>query len=277
MSEVGSLYNGRWAHCRMGEWVPWGAGIRNVHVNESRGPSESETDAGAVRRRFVRWFESMVEYEDVRELIKITDDDRDGHVLIFSSEGFRGSYRVLRIAVYDFTGSIKLLSENDTIVDKLVPFKTFITFVRYLYMTGCSGELMCETALIDMLQGVIVKYAREGITLEVRHVLDHSGVKEVWLWSKLKTPLVKEERLPYVNVIDAYQVKTKTSAGGGWYWLCRTREQAIARGFIVDAGGDECVGEPGGVGDDGAPGKAPSGHVVALMRLNRKLLRFVVK
>jgi hypothetical protein len=165
----------------MGEWVPWGAGIRDVHVNESRGPSDSETDARAVRRRFVHWFESVVEYEDVRELIRIRDDERDGHVLIFSSASCRGSYRVLRIAVYDHTGSILLLSENDTPVGEWVPFKTFITFVRYLYMTGCSGKLMCETALIDMLQGVIVKYAREGITLDVHTVSDSGGVKEIWL------------------------------------------------------------------------------------------------
>ena len=256
----------------MGDWVPWGAGIRCVHVNESRGPSESETDAGAVRRRFVHWFESMVEYEDVRELIEITDDERDGHVLIFSSASFRGSYRVLRFAVYDDIGSIKLLKDTDTVVDKWVPFKTFITFVRYVYSWGCSLELMCETALIDMLQGVIVKYAREGITLEVRHVLDHCGVKEVWLWSKIKTPLVKEERLPHVNVIDVYRVKTKISAAGGWHWLCTTREGAIARGFVVDAGGDECVGEPcSSVHDDAEGGVEPDGFVGQLFTLDRKL------
>jgi hypothetical protein len=256
----------------MGDWVPWGAGIRYAHVNESRGPSESETDAGAVRRRFVRWFESVVEYEDVRELIRITDDERDGHVLIFSSGSFRGSYRVLRIAVYDYTGSIKLLSENDTIVDKWVPFKTFITFVRYLYMTGCSGELMCEPALIDMLQGVVVKYAREGVTLDVRTVSDSGGVKEIWLWNEIKTPRVEEDRLPHVNVIDAYRVKTKTSAGGGWYWLCRTREQAIARGFVVDAGGDDCVGEPcSSVHDDAEGCVEPEGFVGQLFSLDRRL------
>ncbi len=256
----------------MGDWVPWGAGIRDDQDEDPSGPSEHETDDRAVRERFVQWFESVVEYEDIRELIKITYDGQDGNVLTLGPEGFRGSYRVLRIAVYDHTGSIKLLSENGTPVGKWVPSNTFITFVRYLYMTNCRGELMCETALIDMLQGVIVKYARDRITLHVREVSDSGGVKEIWLWNTIQDPLVKRERLPFVNVIDGYRVKTMTSAGGGWHWLCTTREGAIERGFIVDAGGDECVGEPCSSVHDAEGGVEPQGGFVRqLFTLDRKL------
>jgi len=255
----------------MGDWVPWGAGIQDLDVRDPHGSSERETDDRAVRERFVDWFECLVEYEDIRELIKITYDGQDGNVLTLGPEGFRGSYRVLRIAVYDHTGSIKLLDESGTRVDRWVPLKTFITFVRYLYMTGCRGELMCETALIDMLQGVIVKYARDGITLDVRGVSDRRGVKEIWLWNKVQNLRVKEERLPHVNVIDAYRVKTKTIAGAGWRWLCTTRESAIARGFIVDAGGDDCVGEPCSSVHDAEGGVEPKGLIRQLFTLDRKL------
>ena len=174
----------------------------------------------------------------------------------------------LKIAVYDHTRDILLLRVEGIRVREWVPWKTFITFVRYLYTMGCDGMLMCETALIDTMQGVIVKYARDRIRLTVRDVNTDGGVKEIWLWTEQKG-------LPYVNVIDAYRVKTQTAEGGGWHWLCTTREGAIKCGYVVDARGDEHVAEPGGAGDEGASGEAPGGHVDVLMRLDRKLLQFV--
>ena len=171
----------------------------------------------------------------------------------------------LKIAVYDHTRDILLLRVEGIRVREWVPWKTFITFVRYLYTMGCDGMLMCETALIDTMQGVIVKYARERTRLTVRDVNTDDGVKAIWLWTEQKG-------LPYVNVIDAYRVKTQTSEGGRWYWLCTTREDAIARGFVVDAGGDDCVGEPcSSVHDDAEGGVEPDGFVGQLFTLDRKL------
>ena len=206
----------------------------------------------------------MITYHDVkRNVLYLEPDYRapDGPGRPFVQ------FDALKIAVYDDTSDIMLLKVNNTRVGKWVPWNTFITFVRYLYTMDCRGTLMCETALIDMLQGVIVKYARDGIRLAVRRINDYGRVKEIWLWNE-------DENLPYVNVFDAYRVKTQTAEGGGWYYLCTTREGAIARGFIVDAGGDECVGEPcGGVHGDVERGVEPGGFVGQLFTLDRKLAK----
>jgi hypothetical protein len=257
----------------MGDRVPWGAGIRDDQDEDPFGSSERETDHRGARDRFVDRYRASVE-DYVREHITITYHGHEGNELTLGQSGVGRPCDYVHIAVYEHTDNITLLEVNNTRVGKLVPWRTFITFMRYLYTRDCGAELMCETALIDMLQGVIVKYARDGIRLKVQGFTDHRGVKVIKLCGE-------DGGLPFVNVIDAYRVKTKTSAeeNPGWRWLCTTHEEAMLRGFIVHAGGDECVGEPRGVGDDGAEkndhGASPRGHVDALMRLNSRLLRFL--
>jgi hypothetical protein len=214
-----------------------------------------------VRDRFMDRFEDVVGEKICRDL-RVGYYGHDGNIINLGSNNYMMICDYIQIAVGDEAEhDVQLLKVNGERVGKMVPWKTFVTFVCYLYTRDCGGRMMCETVLVDMLQGVLNRYRADGVVLEVDDFEDRGRVKKI----QLRNAATKGP--PFVELFDAYRVTTSDD-GARWTDLCTSRQEAIARGFVAD----DCVEEePRSAFGEGAP-SAPDGHVVgALARLDRRL------
>ena len=208
-------------------------------------------------------FRGVVEEKIVRDL-RVGFYGHDGNIINLGSNNYMMLCDYIQIAVGDEAEhGVQLLKVNGERVGKMVPWKTFVTFVRHLYTRNCRGRMMCETVLVDMLQGVLNRYRADGVVLEVDDFEDRGRVKKI----QLRNAATKGP--PFVELFDAYRVTTSDD-GARWTDLCTSRPEAIARGFVAEDG-DRCVEEPRSGFGEGAP-SAPDGHVMgALARLNCRL------
>ena len=238
---------------------------REDACEDPTGSSERETDrrGDGVRDRFMDRFRGVVEEKIVRDL-RVGFYGHDGNIINLSSNSLGMICDYIQIAVGgEAEHDVQLLKVNGKRVGKMVPWKTFVTFVRYLYTRDCGGRMMCETVLMDMLQGVLNRYRADGVVLEVDDFEDRGRVKKI----QLRNAATKGP--PFVELFDAYRVTTSDD-GARWTDLCTSRPEAIARGFVAEDG-DRCVEEPRSGFGEGAP-SAPDGHVMgALARLNCRL------
>lgn len=237
---------------------------REDACQDPTGSSERETDrrGDGVRDRFMDRFRVVVGEKICRDL-RVGYYGHRGNIINLSSNSLGMVCDHIQIAVGgEAENDVLLLKVNGRPENKMVPWKTFVTFVRYLYTRDCGGRMMCETVLVDMLQGVLNRYRADGVALEVDDFEDRGSVKKI----QLRNAATKGP--PFVDLFDAYRVTTSDD-GVCWTDLCTSRPEAIARGFVAD----DCVEEEprsGGFGE-GAP-SAPDGHVMgALARLNCRL------